>query len=174
VTHYDVLGVPRGAADEDVRRAYLEMARRHHPDVHATDDTTARLEHAARMTAVNEAWHVLGDPVRRRHYDEELDAEAELDGAGPDDLRLGLFDFDPSELADVDDPEDAEGAAFRRPLAILPALLLVLAALLLGAALLLRSAAVGVVAGVVGVAGATLFALFPLFVMARAGGGSRE
>lgn len=59
---YAVLGVPVDAAHDDIRRAWLHLARRHHPD-HGGD--------AAAMQAVNEAWAVLGDPARRRRWDDE-------------------------------------------------------------------------------------------------------
>jgi hypothetical protein len=64
-THYDVLGVPRSASAEDVKRAYHRRAREHHPDVQvgASGDP---------MVEVNAAWAVLGDPVRRHAYDREL------------------------------------------------------------------------------------------------------
>jgi hypothetical protein len=62
-SHYDVLGVSFGASIEEVRAAYRRAARDHHPD--AGGDP-------ARMTDLNAAWHVLGDPVRRAAYDREL------------------------------------------------------------------------------------------------------
>lgn len=68
MTLYEVLGVRRDAAAAEVRRAYLDLARRHHPDQGSGGD-------AARMAEVNAAWEVLGDPRRRAHYDETLDAE---------------------------------------------------------------------------------------------------
>jgi hypothetical protein len=60
-THYEVLGVAPGADAAEVRRAYLALARRHHPDLQGGDP--------AAMQAVNEAWATLGDPTRRRRYD---------------------------------------------------------------------------------------------------------
>jgi hypothetical protein len=62
-SHYDVLGVSFGATIEEVRAAYRRAARDHHPD--AGGDP-------ARMTDLNAAWHVLGDPARRAAYDREL------------------------------------------------------------------------------------------------------
>jgi hypothetical protein len=64
VTHYDVLGVAVGATRADIHRAYLALARRHHPD--AGGD-------AAAMQRVNQAWAVLSDTTRRRRYDAEHD-----------------------------------------------------------------------------------------------------
>lgn len=62
--HYEVLGVPPGATAAELRRAYLELARRHHPDLDGGS--------AEQMRAVNEAWATLGDADRRRRYDESL------------------------------------------------------------------------------------------------------
>jgi hypothetical protein len=61
VSHYDVLGVSPDADTSEVHRAYLALARRHHPDRKGGDDV--------RMRTINEAWTVLGDPARRQQYD---------------------------------------------------------------------------------------------------------
>ena len=61
--HYRVLEVLRNASAENVQRAYRTLALRYHPDRNSAPDA------AARMTAINEAWEVLGDPRRRREYD---------------------------------------------------------------------------------------------------------
>jgi hypothetical protein len=64
VSHYDVLGVGRSADPDALHRAYVALARRHHPDLAGGD--------ATRMQAINEAWAILGDPVRRARYDRSL------------------------------------------------------------------------------------------------------
>lgn len=69
MTHYDVLGVAPSADAAQVRRAYLRLAREHHPDRHAAGGPAARDEAERRMREVNEAWAVLSDPERRRRYD---------------------------------------------------------------------------------------------------------
>lgn len=71
VTHYEVLGVSRSASSSEVRRAYLQLARRHHPDVNA-GSASSRQSSEREMQRVNEAWAVLGDEQRRRRYDDEL------------------------------------------------------------------------------------------------------
>lgn len=70
--HYEVLGVSSRAEPDEIRRAYLELARALHPDrtlgAEAQDaDRTAR-----RMQEVNDAWRVLRDPASRAAYDRAL------------------------------------------------------------------------------------------------------
>jgi curved DNA-binding protein CbpA len=70
--HYEALGVPMGADPAEIRRAYLRLARRHHPDSHAGDGPAALAAAQRRMQEINAAWTVLGDPARRRHYDDTV------------------------------------------------------------------------------------------------------
>jgi molecular chaperone DnaJ len=65
VTHYDVLGVRRDASTSQIRAAFRELARAHHPDTSASGSTES-------LAPINEAWRVLGDPVLRRAYDRSL------------------------------------------------------------------------------------------------------
>ena len=59
---YSVLGVPPTASREEIARAYRRLAKQHHPDAGATVPTTA-------MARINEAWHILSDPVRRTRWE---------------------------------------------------------------------------------------------------------
>jgi len=68
--HYKVLEVPRDASAEDVQHAYRVLAMRYHPDRNPSSEA------AAKMTAINEAWEVLGDARRRRDYDAEISKPA--------------------------------------------------------------------------------------------------
>jgi curved DNA-binding protein len=63
--YYEVLGVPRTATQEEVRKAFRKLARVHHPDV-AKDKKSAE----TKFKEINEAYEVLGDPENRRKYDE--------------------------------------------------------------------------------------------------------
>jgi hypothetical protein len=75
VTHYEVLGVEPGADSSTVRAAYLDCARRAHPDrQHADRDDAlpAVVDAEERMRQVNAAWAVLGDPEARSRYDRSL------------------------------------------------------------------------------------------------------
>lgn len=72
VTHYEVLGVARTAGKDEIRRAYVTLARTYHPDFHTSDDAATKAESERRMQALNQAWEILSDPTRRRNYDLEL------------------------------------------------------------------------------------------------------
>jgi molecular chaperone DnaJ len=60
---YEVLGVPRSASDEDIRRAYRRLARELHPDVSADPETEERFKEVAG------AYEILSDPDKRARYD---------------------------------------------------------------------------------------------------------
>src|SRR5256885_3683251 len=61
--YYALLGVARGATDEQIRSAYRRLARQYHPDVNKADDA------AERFKRITEAYEVLTDPQRRQRYD---------------------------------------------------------------------------------------------------------
>jgi molecular chaperone DnaJ len=61
--YYEILGVERGASDEDIKRAFRRAAQRHHPDVDKSDGAEQRFKE------LNEAYRVLGDRQRRQAYD---------------------------------------------------------------------------------------------------------
>jgi curved DNA-binding protein len=63
--YYAVLGVPRTASQADIKKAFRKLARQHHPDAKPGDATAER-----RFKDVNEANEVLGDPAKRKQYDE--------------------------------------------------------------------------------------------------------
>ncbi len=69
---YKVLQVDPEAEPEVVQAAYRRLARKYHPDV--ASDATAAASAAARMSEINEAWEVLGDPHRRAAYDADRNA----------------------------------------------------------------------------------------------------
>jgi len=63
--YYAVLGVPRTATEKEIHSAFRKLARRHHPDVNPDDKTATD-----RFKEINEAHEVLGDPEKRKKYDE--------------------------------------------------------------------------------------------------------
>ncbi|MCC6445683.1 MAG: DnaJ domain-containing protein [Armatimonadetes bacterium] len=71
-SHYDVLGIKKETAPEEVKSRYREMARTYHPDVRKDHSPEANRF----FSEIIEAYRVLSDPLRRSEYDRQLDAEA--------------------------------------------------------------------------------------------------
>src|ERR1044071_2690012 len=60
---YEILGIPRTAAQDEIQRAYRKLARTYHPDVNKAPDAEERFKD------ISEAYDVLSDPETRRRYD---------------------------------------------------------------------------------------------------------
>jgi curved DNA-binding protein len=63
--YYKILGVERNASEEEIKRAYRQLALKYHPDKNP-DDKKAE----AQFKEINEAYDVLGDPTKRSKYDQ--------------------------------------------------------------------------------------------------------
>ena len=74
--YYDILGVPRGASDDEIKRSFRRLAQQWHPDVNTSAEADTRFKE------INEAYQVLSDPQRRQAYD--MFGKAGVGGAGFD------------------------------------------------------------------------------------------
>ena len=63
--YYSTLGVAKTASEKEIKQAYRKLARKHHPDVNPGDKAAE-----SRFKEINEAYEVLGDPEKRKKYDE--------------------------------------------------------------------------------------------------------
>ena len=101
--YYEVLGVPRDAPADAVKKAYRQLARKYHPDVNKAPEAEAR------MKDVNEAYAVLSDPERRAAFDQLLarGARAGQEFQPPPDWDSGFEfsgrGFSEAEAADFSD-----------------------------------------------------------------------
>lgn len=65
IDYYKVLGVDKNATQEDIKKAYRKLARKHHPDLNPNDKEAHKI-----FQQVNEANEVLSDPEKRKKYDQ--------------------------------------------------------------------------------------------------------
>ncbi len=70
-THYEVLGVPRGSNEKDIKTAFRKLAKKYHPDVSGNDPKSAD-----RFKEVASAYDVLSDKDKRAKYDQMLNLGA--------------------------------------------------------------------------------------------------
>lgn len=63
---YEVLGIAKGASEDEIKKAYRKLARQHHPDLNKEKPEEA----AEKMKELNEAYEVLSDTGKRQQYDQ--------------------------------------------------------------------------------------------------------
>ncbi|MEY4744371.1 MAG: hypothetical protein RL272_316 [Candidatus Parcubacteria bacterium] len=93
--YYDILGVGKGASDDDIKRAFRKLAHQFHPDKPGGD--------AEKFKEINQAYQVLGDADKRKKYD-QFGANFEQmggGGAGGFDFRQAGVNFDMNDLGDM-------------------------------------------------------------------------
>jgi len=83
--YYELLGVPRNASDEEIKRAFRKLAKLHHPDCNREPGAEEKFKE------INEAYQVLSDPDKRRKYDRY----------GRVDIEGGFSDFGFGGLGDI-------------------------------------------------------------------------
>ncbi|WP_114312810.1 DnaJ C-terminal domain-containing protein [Thermus caldifontis] len=89
--YYAILGVPRNATQEEIKRAYKRLARQYHPDVNKSPEAEERFKE------INEAYAVLSDPEKRKVYDTYGTATP------PPPPPPGGYDFSGFEVEDFSD-----------------------------------------------------------------------
>jgi DnaJ-class molecular chaperone len=77
---YQLLGVGRGASDADIKKAYIKLAKKYHPDQNKGDAKAAE-----RFKDINAAYDILSDKEKRGQYDRgEINASGQQQGGGAD------------------------------------------------------------------------------------------
>jgi len=75
---YEVLGISRGASQDDIRKAHRRLVREHHPDANPGDGSAE-----GRFKEIQRAYEVLSDPERKREYDNKLHASSRRSSGRP-------------------------------------------------------------------------------------------
>lgn len=97
--YYEVLGVSRGASDDEIKKAYRRMAKQYHPDLHPGD-----AEAEAKFKEVGEAYEVLSDPQKKSRYDQFGHAGVDPNfGAGGGGWGGGGVNVDFGDFGDIGD-----------------------------------------------------------------------
>src|SRR5829696_7681615 len=65
IDYYKILGLDKNASEEDIKKAYRKLARKHHPDLNPNDKEAHK-----KFQQLNEANEVLSDPEKRKKYDQ--------------------------------------------------------------------------------------------------------
>src|SRR5215467_2656150 len=65
IDYYKILGVDKKASDDEIKKAYRKLARKHHPDLNPNDKEAHK-----KFQQINEANEVLSDPEKRKKYDQ--------------------------------------------------------------------------------------------------------
>lgn len=94
--YYEVLGLQKGASDDEIKKAYRKMAKQYHPDLHPGDKEAEKC-----FKEVNEAYEVLSDPDKKARYDQYGHAGVDPNmGAGAGGFGGG-FTADFGDLGDI-------------------------------------------------------------------------
>ncbi len=94
--YYEVLGVEKGASDDDIKKAYRKLAKQYHPDLNKDDPNAAE-----KFKEIGEAYAVLSDADKRSRYDQFGHAGVDPNfGAGGGGYG-GFGDFDMGDLGDI-------------------------------------------------------------------------
>jgi molecular chaperone DnaJ len=93
-TLYDTLGVAKNASDDEIKKAYRRLARKHHPDANSGDKDAEE-----RFKEVQTAYDVLSDPEKRKQYDRFGTQNGRPGPAGGPNVDFGNFDL--GDLGDI-------------------------------------------------------------------------
>jgi molecular chaperone DnaJ len=93
---YDVLGVSKGASQDEIKKAYRKLARKHHPDANPGDEAAEE-----RFKEVQHAYDVLSDSEKRKQYDRFGAANGRPGPGGG--FRFDTEGFDFADLGDLGD-----------------------------------------------------------------------
>ena len=106
--YYAVLGLEKGASDDEIKKAFRKLAIKYHPD-----KNQGNKEAEEKFKDINEAYQVLSDPEKKARYDQY--GTADFDGSGFGAGGFGGFDFsDMGGFGDIFESFFGGGGSSRR------------------------------------------------------------
>ncbi len=91
--YYEVLGVTKGASDDEIKKAFRQQAKKYHPDLHPGEKDCE-----AKFKEVNEAYSILSDPDKKAKYDRYGQAGVDPNGFGGGGYGGGAYDVDLGDI----------------------------------------------------------------------------
>ena len=91
--YYEVLGLSKGASEDDIKKAYRKLAKQYHPDINKAPDAEAKFKE------INEAYEVLSDPQKKATYDQF--GHAGMDGFAQGGFSQGFGGMNMDDLSDI-------------------------------------------------------------------------
>lgn len=85
--YYQILGVERNASENDIKKAYRNLAKKYHPDVNKSSDAETKFKE------IQEAYEILSDPSKKRQYDAFLNSGYRGGGFDPSREHGGINDI---------------------------------------------------------------------------------
>src|SRR5688500_1084683 len=84
--YYDILGVPRTASADEIKKAHRKLVRQYHPDVNKNNPQATE-----KFKEAQEAYDVLSDPAKRKNYDQFGHAGVGVEGGPPGEAPFEAF-----------------------------------------------------------------------------------
>jgi len=117
INYYKVLGVKDYASVEDIKRAYRSLAFRYHPD-----HNKGGVHGESRFREIQEAYEVLMDPLKRKHFDAELRSRltySPVYGFGKSVSISPVMNYEPEPHSEPSKPEMAKKTGFWKPVVLI-------------------------------------------------------
>lgn len=93
--YYELLGIKREASEDEIRKAYMKLAKKWHPDRHSSESEEEQKAATEKFKEISQAYSVLSDPEKRQHYDmygdDDEETSEQFNNVSLDELMMMMF-----------------------------------------------------------------------------------